>query len=223
MSQCEGCKLYPLGATDRVCIPPPSKDIRGCIISRDPTYEFLKPLRFYNMHFPLKQKNLFFDAPPCWLVKRIIRFIDLDKNSLEIINLRKFLDEQCFWTHLHKCPTHRVVKSDEKFQKKGDEDINRFPPFRYSNARYCGDSWFETEFDKYELKDKIIILLGKEVKKFFSQKVKSFFDVNGENVIHLPHPSSANCGKIGSWNHNTADREKIVREIDRLFTLINEK
>ena len=221
MCQCEGCKLYQIGTTDPVCIPLPSNHIQGCIISRDPTNEFLKPLQFYKRHFPLKPKNLFFDAPPCWLVKRIIQFRNLNENSSDIINLKRFLDEQCYWTHLHKCPTCKATKKQEKFLEIGTEKNSRFPPFRYSNAKYCGNSWFETEFNKYELEDKIYILLGRDVEKFFDQWSKSYFDSDGTNVIHLPHPSSANCGKGWSWNKESKDKEKIVREIDRLFKLIN--
>jgi hypothetical protein len=221
MNRCEGCHLSDLGNKYRVCVSPPQDKIRGCLISRDPTREFIAPLKEYQ-RLPADQKNLLrFDAPPLWLCNKIGDFMNFSKNSQEMCNLRHFLDHQCYWTHLHKCPTCKPGKKQDSNQNDMKGINEYFPPFRYSTAKACADKWLESEFDTYELKDKIIITCGRHVEKFFRQWSNQHFPENNITVINLPHPSDANCGNGWSWNKNTTQKERITGEITRLLHLLD--
>jgi hypothetical protein len=218
MDRCEGCELNQLGNKYRVCIPLPSDQIRGCLISRDPTSEFLGPLKKYKQ-LPSNQKRLLdFDAPPCWLYKKIGKFMDFDENTQEMYKLRSFFNQQCYWTHLHKCPTCKPGKNIDK--KEISDVYEYFPSFRYSTAKKCAERWFEFEFDKYGLKDKIIITCGRDVEKFVNQWSEQHLDTNDNNIINLPHPSGANCGNGWSWKKSTDHTERITKEINRFLDLI---
>jgi hypothetical protein len=92
-----------------------------------------------------------------------------------------------------------------------------FPSFRYATAKLCANRWFESEFNEYGLKDKIIITLGRDVEYFFKRWSKDHGLENSNKIIHLPHPS----GRCRSWNPN-ADHTKIIREISRLLHLVDE-
>lgn len=218
MNRCEGCELSKLDITHRVCIPLPSDKIRGCLISRDPTSAFLDPLEKYQQ-LPLEQKgNLWLDAPPRWLCKKIGLLMDFDENSPELIKLRDFLNYECYWTHLHKCPTCKPIKKDSL--NRLDDKKQCYPPFRYSTAKSCADRWFEIEFNEYGLKDKIIITLGRDVEKYFNQWSRQHLSEISNQVISLPHPSDANCGNVWSWNKNSEQKEFIVNAITRFLQLI---
>ena len=219
MNRCEGCQLYNQVISHRICIPPPADNIRGCLISRDPTEEFLVPLENYMRLSSDKKKILSFNAPPLWLCNKIRVFMNFPENSPEMNKLRQFLDHQCYWTHLHKCPTCKTGKTLDQDQRE-IRASEYFPPFRYSTAKSCATRWFEFEFDKYDLKDKVVITCGRDVEKFFSQWSKQHLSENNINVINLPHPSGANCGKGWSWNKNTNHQERITDEINRLLKLI---
>ena len=218
MDRCEGCALSKLDIIHRVCIPPPSDKIRGCLISRDPTYAFLDPLEKYRQ-LPTDQRvNLWLNAPPCWLCNKIRVFMNFPENSPEIIKLRDFLNHECYWTHFHKCPTYKPIKKDD--QNRFGEKKQYYPPFRYSAAKSCANRWFEFEFNKYGLKDKIIITLGRDTEKFFNQWSILQLGEKSNQVISLPHPSDANCGNGWSWNKNSKQKEFIVNEITRSLQLI---
>lgn len=220
MNRCEGCKSSHLGNKYRVCIPPPSDKIRGCLISRDPTKEFLVHLEQYKQLSADQKKILWFDAPPLWLYNKIGDFMNFTETSHEMCKLRSFLDHQCYWTHLHKCPTCKPGKNQDQNQNDIRDMNDYFPPFQYSTAKSCANQWFEFEFDEYDLKDKIIITCGRDVQKFFSRWSKQHFRENCNNVINLPHPSGANCGNGWSWNKNTNHKGRITEEINRLLQLI---
>jgi hypothetical protein len=223
MNQCEGCDLSNLGNKYRICIPPPSDKIRGCLISRDPTSEFLSKLQDYKQLSPgqKEKENLWFDAPPLWLCNKIGDFMNFSENTQGMCNLRQFLDHQCYWTHLHKCPTCKLGKKQDQNQNDIREINEYFPPFRYRTAKACANRWLKFEFDKYELKDKIIITCGRHVEKFLRQWSKQHLIENDINVINLPHPSDANCGNGWSWNKNTTQKERITEEITRLLNLLD--
>jgi hypothetical protein len=219
MNLCDGCKLYNRNTPNRVCIPPPKDKIRGCLISRDPTQEFLAPLAQYKHLSPDQKGNLWFNAPPRWLYDKIRIFMNFSENSQEMKKLREFFDYQCYWTHLLKCPTCKPAKEQDQNQKD-TKDKNDFPPFRYSTAKSCADKWFEFEFEKYKLKDKIIIMCGRDVERYFGQWSRQHLDENYYDVINLPHPSGANCGNGWSWKKNTDYQEGIIDEINRLLNFI---
>jgi hypothetical protein len=201
--------------THRVCIPPPLDKIRGCLISRDPTGEFLADLSDYNTRLRDHAGILWFDAPPRWLCKKIRVIMEFPENSPDLIKLQDFLNSECYWTHLHKCPTkpgkNQDLGQDEMSCMKED-----FPPFRYATAKSCANRWFESEFNEYGLKDKIIITLGRDVEYFFKRWSKDHGLENSNKVIHLPHPS----GRCRSWNPNADHKERITDEINRLLKLI---
>lgn len=223
MNNCDGCKLYKPNITNPICIPRPSRTIQGCIISRDPTKEFLPHLiKYKQLAFNQKdKKNLWFDAPPRWLCDKIENFMNFDKNPQKMHKLRSFLDNQCYWTHLHKCPTCKPNKNQNKKSEKKAEIIDYYPPFKYRIAKVCAEKWFEFEFDKYDLRDKVIIACGRDVERFLlSQWSKQHLDIPDNNIINLPHPSDANCGNGWSWNKNTIYKNDIIDEINRLFNLI---
>ena len=212
MNLCEGCKLYNRDNPHRVCIPPPKDKIRGCLISRDPTKEFLVPLAQYKHLSPDKKGNLWFNAPPRWLCDKIRLFMNFSEQSSEMIKLRSFFDNECYWTHLHKCPTCKPGKNQDQ--------NDYFPPFKYSTAKSCALKWFDFEFDEYGLKDKVIITCGRDVEIFFNQWSKRNLSENLNKIINLPHPSGANCGNGWSWKKNTEYQECITDEINRLLKLI---
>jgi len=201
MDLCAGCKLDSPKYNHPLWIPAPSENLKGCIISRDPTSEFIGPLNGYKTGVG----NLQFDAPPKWLCQRIQYFMENDLSSTEMDKIRKFLDNQCYWTHFHKCPTSKKDKI--------------FPRFSFSNGKVCADRWFNHEFLKHNLKHKIIILLGRDLQSYF-KNMESRQLLQDNTVISLPHPSRANCGNGWSWNRNSEQRGDINDEINRLLTLI---
>lgn len=211
---CEGCHLFNRKIFHRVCIPPPPDQIKGCIISRDPTSDFLGLLDEYNKNFPQKSGNLFFKAPPFWLYGKIQRFMGLDQHSSEMKKLCRFLDCDCYWTHFHKCPTQKNVKRDisNSGRKPGLEE-NTYPPFRYSTGELCANKWFEYEFDKFQLHQKIVIVLGRDLQKYFSKRPDANKQIQ-DNFIFLPHPSPANCGSGWSWNVNKSEDDPIRKSIE---------
>ena len=137
------------------------------------------------------------------------------ESSWDMDKLQHFLDKQCYWTHLHKCPTKPRENQDQ--DQKGMSGMKEyFPPFQYATGKSCADTWFEYEFNEYGLKDKIIITLGRDVEKFFGPWAKYHNLENSENIIRLPHPS----GRNRLWNKNSKQKESIIKEIDRLLQLI---
>ncbi|MHB8164720.1 MAG: uracil-DNA glycosylase family protein [Methanoregula sp.] len=208
MNPCTGCVLDSPKYKHPICIQKPSENLNGCIISRDPTSDFIGPLNGYK-----KEKgNLQFNAPPRWLCQRIQYFMGYESNSAEMNKIRNFLDNQCYWTHFHKCPTS---KNDRQF-----------PNFSHANGEICAERWFNHEFLKLNFKKKIIILLGRDLQSYYLTKMESYQFLQDNHVIILPHPSGANCGIGWSWNKNKPADDKnkiqIKEEIDRLLYLIDE-
>ncbi len=215
MNHCEGCKLEQSKFLHPISIPIFSNQIDGCIISRDPTFKFLRRIEEYNQNPSIFDGNFSFGpAPPMWLFNRMVSFMNFPPNSSSAIKLLEFLDKRCYWTHLHKCPTQKRIKSQKPSYK---ED---YPSFHYSTAKWCANSWFQSEFDRYNLKNKIVIELGRHVEQFFEQSEFRFLRKNKTSVICLPHPSPVNQGNIWSWNKNCIERAIIENEINRLMRLI---
>lgn len=214
MNNCDGCKLDNRNITHPICIPPPSGTIRGCIISRDPTSEFLDELE-NSTHYSSDQKTILeYNAPPRWLCKKIRRIMQFPDNSAEMKKLQKFLKYECYWTHMQKCPTkpqNKRIPQDRMNNPDGDYDL-----FDKRIAESCAKSWFETEFNKHDLKDKIIITLGRDVEYFFKRWSRDHGIITNNKIIHFPHPS----GRCRSWNQN-ADHTKIIQEISQLLKFLD--
>jgi len=204
MTLCTGCPLDGRDIDHPICVPQPSDILKGCIISRDPTFEFIAPLKGYQKG----KGNFQFDAPPVWLYERIQYFMGFKPDSNEMKKLKTFLNLQCYWTHFHKCPTN---KNEHKFC------------FKYSNGEKCVDIWFNHEVLQHNLNQKILILLGRDLQTYFSRNGDHQL-LQNNNVIRLPHPSMANCGKGWSWNKNKSSEDKhriqIEEGIKKLLSLI---
>lgn len=215
MNRCFGCPLYPLGVISRVCIPQPLQT-RGCLVSRDPTYKFVPEIKRQGESLFQQQGLLQFKAPPQWLYQKIMKFKKMDVNSEQIQKLRTFLDSNCYWIHLHKCPTCREGKFYESIQNRGNDERERYPRFWYSTAKKCADNWLDYEFGRFSLNDKIIILLGKNVSHYFEKSGNTPLLKGNEKIIRLPHPS----GRNRLWNQDSSLKEEIDGEIDRLFSCL---
>jgi hypothetical protein len=211
---CEGCHLFNREIFHRVCIPKPSDQIKGGIISRDPTSDFIGPLKEYKIN-PRKRGNLLFDAPPRWLCDRIQHFMNLKQDSFEMKKLCPFIDCECYWTHFHKCPTQKNVKRDFTITDRRPRIAeDTYPPFRYSNGKLCANKWLDYEFDKFQLHQKIVILLGRDLQKYFMERPDANKLIQ-DNFIFFPHPSSANCGRGWSWNVNKPKTDSIQISIEK--------
>lgn len=207
MNACDECDVSGFNLEDPVLIPEPGK-IRGCLISRDPTVKFPEPFADYK-RIAATKGLLWFNAPPAWLCNRIRTFMGFDEDSRELTRIREFLDRGCYWTHLHKCPTCRTAATVDC--------PYGYHPFSRTRAARCADFWFTREFEEHRLGDKVIVTLGKDVKRYFSQWLFDHPEIDLSDVITLPHPSPANVGTGWSWNRNSADREFVEGEIGRLL------
>ena len=211
MKKCDECDMSGFQIENPVLIPPPSDQIHGYLISRDPTTAFLKPLEQYKA-LSNARGLLWFNAPPSWLCNNIRKFMDYEEKSPDLTKIRNFLDHHCFWTHLHKCPTCRIAaKQNCKYN---------YHPFDCTRANVCGDFWFDKEFPRDQLNSRVIVLLGKDVKRYFSQWLIHHPYIDWSRVIALPHPSGANVGIGWSWNKNSDEKEFVKWEIERLIKLI---
>lgn len=211
MSKCDICNTSVFHTENPVIIPEPSSKIRGYLISRDPTIAFLEPLKQYKT-LSNARGLLWFNAPPSWLCNNIRKFMDYEEKSPDLIKVRNFLNHECIWTHLHKCPTCRIAA---KQNCRYDYHV-----FNFARAKLCADIWFEKEFPKDQVDNRVIVLLGRDVKRYFSQWLIQHPYIDWSRIIALPHPSGANVGTGWSWNKNSDEREFVKGEITRLLKLI---
>jgi hypothetical protein len=138
-----------------------------------------------------------------------------DSTYQDNTKLRNFLNRECYWTHLHKCPTK--PRTNQEIDQEGMSDLKEdCPQFRYPAAKSCANRWFKSKFREHNLNDKIIITLGKDVENFFKSWSTSHGLEYSNEIINLPHPS----GRCRSWNKNSNQTEHITKEIDRLLNLI---
>ena len=207
MNPCYGCDVGTFNLEDPVLIPAPAKP-RGCLISRDPTVKFREPYKEYKAGNGL----LWFNAPPAWLCNNIREFMEYPEDARALRRIRDFLNHECYWTHLHKCPTCKTAA-------KGDCDYG-YHPFSYERAKTCADFWFDREFAGHRLYDAVIVALGRDVDRYFSQWLERNPEIDRENIIVLPHPSKANIGTGWSWNRNAQEKETVRAEIERLVEMI---
>ena len=205
---CDGCLLDDRDIKHPICVPLPSDTVKGCIISRDPTSEFINPPQEYNEGDGNFQFNR---APPKWLSERIRSFMGSKISFSEMEKLNNFLNFQCYWTHFHKCPTSKTDK--------------KYPRFTYHNGEKCANIWFNREVLKHGSNQKVVILLGKDLERYFQRNGQHQL-LQNEQVIFLPHPSPINCGNGRSWNKNKLltdpNRIEIENRVKKLLSLINE-
>lgn len=171
-----------------VGIPAP-KIIKGIIISRDPTTAFIRPYLLARLispeewHYKLMTAN----APPQWIIKQIATFSEKylktdNKDGVE--KLRILMENNIYWTHLHKCCT--------------DKSSIEAPCFNNKNARLCADQWLKQELsDAITAGAKFIICVGNDAKAWLQEWEMSDPIAKNVSMIYLPHPSSA---ANGAWN-----------------------
>ena len=192
-------------------LPPWPTKIAGVLVSRDPPSSFLKTYTVAREGLTDEWRILlmsFVNAPPQWLIWRISIFDRKYRESAHeagIENLTNVIDNNVYWTHLHKCFT----------DKKGEEA----PVFDYANAERCGNMWLRQEIlDAVKLGAKFVLCLGSDVERYVAtwdtplkEQVK---------VLYLPYPSPLS---MGAWNPKDPEKlEKIAGTIDELFRIVNE-
>jgi hypothetical protein len=158
-------------------VPPPSNEILGVIVSRDPTVDWLYKYLKSENDVNTRRKMLFASAIPLSLMTKVAIFMRGDKNFKN--NEKCLFDvifHKVYWTHLHKCFTD-----------------TKNAPFKRRNANKCADKWLQGELDLViNNKTKFIIALGNPVKKW----VKKWKENEGRDknikIINLPHPSGQN-------------------------------
>lgn len=170
-------------------MPPESPNkLLGIIISRDPTTEFIEVYQKAKTNensFEWHQLMIE-DAPPQWLINKIILFNEKHLNgdyNKEIESLKAIVKDNLYWTHFHKCCT----------DKNGIK-------FKHSNGVKCAKKWLWKEIlESKALGAKIIICLGKDVESYIKPKEKA---LPGIRIYYLPHPSGVNTNK-SSWYPKT--------------------
>jgi hypothetical protein len=196
-SECQkysACK-FPDYSRKMVWIPPPKKgDLRGVIISRDPTTGFIE---LYNEASKKNdeecRKDLMSDkgVPVKTIIDRIAKVYP---NEVTRDNLSNFLLKNCYWTHLMKCCTYSSRKNDIG-------SISFHVARQTVCVECCSKQWLIRELNLIcEQPDvEAIILLGADVTK----SVYNLLSINNKekwekatyqncSLIPLPHPSRAN-------------------------------
>jgi hypothetical protein len=212
------CK-FPDCGMKMVWIPPPKKgDLRGVIISRDPTTGFIELYKNASKKSDEEcRRELMGDkgVPVNTIIDRIEKVYQ-SKGTRK--NLSNFLLNNCYWTHLLKCCTYSSRKSDI-------ESISFHKACLDGCKDCCSKQWLSRELDLIcEQPDiEAIILLGADVTKtvyrLLSIKNKETWHKSqpyrGCKLIPLPHPSRANGA---SWappmNPIFLDN---IKEINRIY------
>ena len=183
-----------------VGIPEPRKQnhFTGIIISRDPTTAFIEPYMEARQKSPeaWHHQLMTASAPPQWIIGQLATFNRKyleGQYTAEIERLKEILENNVYWTHLHKCCT--------------DKQAEKAPCFKTKNARLCADQWLRQELsDAIGLGVKFIICVGNDAKAWVSEWEKES-GTHGVRVFYLPHPSGA---ANGAWNPKD---EKKMREL----------
>ena len=205
------CRFKTLNSIPIVGVPLPQwpRRLQGVLVSRDPTIAFIEP--YLNARDNLiegwRHSLMAADAPPQWLVARVAEFdrkyMD-GRHAFHLKKLGKVLEDNVYWTHLHKCCTDKAGK--EAF------------PFSYENAYICGSCWLSRELsDAVALGAKFVLCLGTDVERFMYGREAP--EKEQVTVLCLPHPSGA---AMGAWNpKNSMRRERIADTIDELFRVVD--
>lgn len=196
-SECQkssACK-FPDCGMNIVWIPPPQKgDLKGVIISRDPTTCFIKPYHEASKKSDEECRRELMSAKRVPVKTIIDRIAKVDQNEGTRDNLSNFLLKNCYWTHLLKCCTYSSRKNDIK-------SIPFHEAYQTRCVECCSKQWLRRELDLLcEQPDiEAIILLGANVTKtvynLLSIQTKETWEKSRYrdcSLIPLPHPSGAN-------------------------------
>lgn len=195
----EECEFKKLDNDPIVGVPEPQNKLLGVIISRDPTTAFITPYLEARKQSPeaWHHQLMTANAPPQWLIGQIAIFNKKylsNQYDAEIERLRDIMENNVYWTHLHKCCT--------------DKQSIEAPRFKTKNAMLCADQWLKQELsDSIGQGAKFIICLGNDAKAWFSE----WGEEQGVNdkVIYLPHPSRA---ANGAWNPTDEGKKRELED-----------
>lgn len=182
----------------------------GVIISRDPTTAFIEPYMEARNKTPEGWHNQLMTskAPPQWLIGQISTFdrkyLD-NQYTTEIERLKEVMENNVYWTHIHKCCT--------------DKQSIVAPRFKTKNAELCADKWLKDELsDAIGQGAKFVICVGKDAKSWV-EEWKTDSEAKSVQVFYLPHPSGA---ANGAWNpKDKAKMTALKSAITGLLTSIN--
>ncbi|OFV68787.1 MAG: uracil DNA glycosylase superfamily protein [Candidatus Syntrophoarchaeum caldarius] len=196
----------------KVAIIPPPNEILGIIVSRDPTFDWIKNYeeawKEYNETVNVENlRKKLFEAIPKSLIERITTYKDkLNSTEEDIVCLHKMIYKNVYWTHLHKCFTN---KRDKEYE------------FDNKNAIICGERWLAKELEiATNTKTKFIIALGRDVQRFVCEWREDYCENRDIKIIYLPHPSPANVGKYWSWcPKEERNKVRLTKRINNLLQL----
>jgi len=196
-----GCGFKTRGDIPIVGIPGPQKHNKflGVIISRDPTTAFIAPYMEARQEPPdiWHHRLMTAKAPPQWLIGQISvfnrKYLD-SQFTTEIGRLKEIIENNVYWTHLHKCCT--------------DKSSRAAPRFKTKNARLCAGRWLRQELSgAIEQGAKFIVCVGKDAGAWVMEWEKAT-GANGIPVYYLPHPSGA---ASGAWNPKDEGKMKELK------------
>jgi hypothetical protein len=208
----ESCEMRSLSKIPPVWVPPPQPPdrVRGVIISRDPTTEYIPYFTSASEEpYPEWRTRLFrSNAIPNWIFKRISafnqKFISPPIPPEDLEKFRLALFDHTYWTHLHKCCTDKQGEKSEIFKTK--------------NARLCADTWLRAELEAVNQDNApFVIALGKDVERWVRAWHAEGANGDTMQIFYLPHPSTAN---MASWHPKSESaRNELEMKIRRLIEL----
>lgn len=189
-------------------VPPPSNEILGILISRDPTVKWMK--KYNDIKKECEEEStvraeLFKTAIPESLENRIEKFMGEKISENDKKRLFDIISQKVYWTHLHKCFTDASKK------------LLKFEP---KNGKICANRWLVEELriviDNNKIK--FIIALGNDVQKWVKEwREKNKDKCEGVEIIELLHTSGQN---ILIWNRTAVEKIKETEEqINKLVNL----
>lgn len=215
--KCSACKFPDYRMKKIVWIPPPKKgDLKGVIISRDPTTGFIE---LYNEASKKSdeecRKDLMGDkGVPINTINGRIEKLYPGEGTRK--NLSNFLLNNCYWTHLLKCCTYSSRKND----------LGSIPFHEACQTGYvecCSKQWLIRELNLIceQPHIEVIILLGADVTKTVyrllsinnQEKWHKSERYRGCSLIPLPHPSRANGASWASPNSTILENIEKINEL----------
>lgn len=205
----QDCKFKSKKDIEIALVPPPSNEILGILISRDPTVKWMKKYNDIKKEYKKESTihtELFKTAIPKSLKNRIEKFMKEKINENDKKSLFDIISQKVYWTHLHKCFTDASGEKSLKFEPK--------------NAKLCANNWLEEELRIVinNNKTKFIIALGNDVQEW----VKKWREENEDKcksveIIELLHTSGQN---ILIWNRTAVKKIKETEEqVNKLVDL----